>query len=484
MGDACIRAWTQKEVLYYLKEDIKVAVQRYDIVVIGGGVGGYSAALRGAGAGASVALIEKHLVGGTCLNVGCIPTKALLESCKLLRSYRRAADLGVRVGEAIPDPQTIAERSQSIVGLMRKGVEDLLDRRGVKIIRGQAGLLAPNRVAVVSGGDDATLEAGSVIVATGSSWVQLPGVRIDGSRIITSDHALRLDDISSSMIIIGGGAVGCEFAEIYSALGAEVTIVEMMDQLLPGEDTELARRLEVSIKRKGIKVMTASKVSAITGSGAQLEVGIETGPSLVADRVMVAVGRKPNTEGLGLEQTGVETTGRGIQTDDGMCTSAPGVFAVGDVTGDYLLAHVAMAQGIVAAENACGGHAKVSYSAVPRCVYTDPEYAAVGLTEAQASDAGLRAAVQRVRLGRIGRALTMGETFGLAKLVVDRESERVLGFQAVAPHASEFLSEISLAITKGLKPEDIARVIHPHPTLSEIVWEAAEGAVGKPVHGE
>jgi dihydrolipoamide dehydrogenase len=469
---------------YALKEFIKLAVQPYDIVVIGGGVGGYSAALRAAGAGVSVALIEKHLIGGTCLNVGCIPTKALLESCKLLRSCRRAADLGVRVREAIPEPQAIVERSQSVVGLMRKGVEDLLERRGVTVIRGQAELLGPTRVGVASGGDAATLETGSVIVATGSSWVQLPAVHIDGRRIITSDHALRLDDVSSSLVIIGGGAVGCEFAEIYSALGAEVTIVEMMDQLLPGEDSELARRLEASIKRKGIKVMTGSRVAAITASGAQLEVGIEDGRGLVADRVLVAVGRKPNTEGLGLERAGVETTGRGIRTDDGMRTNASGVFAVGDVTGDYLLAHVATAQGIVAAENACGGHAKVDYSAVPRCVYTDPEYAAVGMTEAQASDAGLRTAVQKVRLGRIGRALTMGETFGLAKLVVDRDSERVLGFQAVAPHASEFLSEISLAITKGLRPDDIARVIHPHPTLSEIVWEAAQGALGKPVHGE
>lgn len=458
--------------------------QPYDMIVIGGGIGGYSAALGAAGAGASVALIEKHLIGGTCLNIGCIPTKALLESCRLLRSCGRAAEFGVRLGDAVPDRAAIAARSKSIVETMRKGVEDLLGHRGITVIMGEAQLHAANRVEVTTDADAVMLEAKSVVVATGSSWVTLPGVEIDGDRLITSDHALDLDEVSGTMTVIGGGAVGCEFAEIYSALGTEVTIVEMMDQLLPGEDRELARRLEASIKRKDIKVLTSSRVSAIDRTGDGLTIAIEGGADLIADRALIAVGRKANTEGFGLNRIGVEMSGGFIRTDNGMRTSAAGVFAVGDVTGDYLLAHVAMAQGLVAAENACGGTSTIDYSAVPRCVYTDPEYAAVGMTEAQASDSGRDVAVHRVRLGRIGRALTMGETLGLAKMVIDRNSGVVLGFQAVAPHASEFLSEISLAITKTMKPDDIAAVIHPHPTLSEIVWEAAEGALGKPVHGD
>jgi dihydrolipoamide dehydrogenase len=461
-----------------------VTTQPYDIIVIGGGVGGYSAALKSAGSGASVALVEKHLVGGTCLNIGCIPTKALLESCKLLRACNRASDFGIRVAGAEPDVKAIATRSEKIVTTMRKGVEDLLARRKVTVFMGRAELLASNRVSVDAEEGTVVLEAGSIIIATGSSWVSLPGVDIDGSRIITSDHALGLSDVSGSMIVIGGGAVGCEFGEIYRSLGTEVTIVEMMDQLLPGEDTELARRLEASIKRKGIEVMTGSRVSTVRRSDNGVGVAIEDGPALSADRVLVAVGRRPNSENIGLERIGVEISKGRIEVDDGMHTNVAGVYAVGDVTGRFLLAHTALAQSIVAAANACGGEAKVDYSAVPRCVYTDPEYGAVGMTEAQAASMGLETTVHRIRLGRIGRALTMGETFGLAKMVVDRDSGDLLGFQAIAPHASEFLSETSLAIVKGMKPEDIAGVIHPHPTLSEIVWEVADGASGNPVHGD
>jgi dihydrolipoamide dehydrogenase len=286
------------------------------------------------------------------------------------------------------------------------------------------------------------------------------------------------------MIIVGGGAVGLEMAEVYSALGTQITVVEMMEQVLPGEDTELARRLEAALKRKRIKILTSSRVAAIEVLDNGVRVTLEGEKVLEGDMVLVGIGRKPNVDRIGIEDVGIDLDKRSIKTDDRMRTNIPGVLACGDVTGKYLLAHVATAQGIVAAENACGQAALIDYTAVPRCVYTEPEFAAVGLTESQAASEGAKASAYKVRLGRIGRALTLGETFGLAKMVYDQDSKKVLGFHALAPHASELVSEISLAMKQGVTVEDIARVIHPHPTLSEIVWEAAEGASGKPLHGD
>lgn len=382
------------------------------------------------------------------------------------------------------DAEVIASRSRSVVTLMRKGVEDLLAKKKVTVMRGRGRLLSPNRVEVTSEGKTETLTARSIIVATGSRWITLRGVEIDGERIITSDHALDLKDVPSSMLVVGAGAVGCELAEVYSALGTAITIVEMMDQVLPGEDTELARRLEAVLKRKGIKVLTSKKVAAIEQTSTGLKVMIEGSTALEADRVLIGVGRKPNIEGIGVEEVGITLERGAIVTDSAMRTNVPGVFASGDVNGRYLLAHVATAEGIVAAENACGIGSEMDYAVVPRCVYTEPEFAAVGLTESQAQSDGKKTSVYRVRLGRIGRALTMGETFGLAKIVCEDGTGRILGFHALAPHASELISEISLAIKHKMTAHDVADIIHPHPTLSEMIWESAEGASGKPIHGD
>lgn len=462
----------------HLKDYFNMSDQSFDIVVIGGGVGGYTAALKARDLGASVALVESNLIGGTCLNVGCIPTKALLESSKILRTARKAGEFGIGIEGVSPSPQVMVERSKSVVAVLRKGVEDLLSQKGIHVVRGTAKLASPTRVHVDADGKGIDFEMKSIIIATGSSWLTLPGVKIDGKRIITSDHALDLPDVDGSTVIVGGGAIGCEFAEIYSALGSQVTIVEMMHQILPGEDSELAKRLEAALKRKGIRVLTRSKVAGIDDSKGRLTVQIEEGEALEADRVLVGIGRRPNTKDLGLEDLGIELDRHAIKTDAGMRTNIPEIFAVGDVTGKYLLAHVALAQGVVAGENACGRNSEMDYAAVPRCVYTDPESAAVGLTEAEAANQGLDVSVYRVRLGRIGRALTLGETFGLAKVVYDKLDGKIVGFHALAPHASELLPEVTLAICRGMTVRDIAQVIHPHPTLSEIIWECADGAAG------
>jgi dihydrolipoamide dehydrogenase len=417
-------------------------------------------------------------VGGTCLNVGCIPTKALLESIKALKTVVKARELGIDTGEAQARPEAVVERSDSVVAVLRKGVEDLLARGGIELIRGSARLLEPGLVRVASEAGETECEAGSLILATGSSWIELSGIEIDGKQIITSDHALRLVGAGEDLVIVGAGAVGCEFAEVYGALGSNITIVEMLDQIVPGEDTELARRLEAALKRKGVKVLTGTRVSGIDRQGRRVTVRLEGAEDIETDRVLVGVGRKPNTEGLGLEEIGVELEGRAVKVDSQMRTSVPGVFAVGDLTGKFMLAHVALAQGVVAGHNAAGMNLEMEYEAIPRCVYSDPELAAVGLTESQARDRGLDFSVHKVRLGQIGRALTMGETFGLAKVIYESGTGRVLGFHALGPHASELLAEVTLAIRKGMKVGDIAGTIHAHPTLSEIIWECADGALG------
>jgi dihydrolipoamide dehydrogenase len=457
--------------------------QRYDIAVIGAGPGGYVAALRAAGLGARVAVVERDEVGGTCLNRGCIPTKAILASTNLLRAISRSREFGIEVGEVGFDASAIASRSRGVTETMRKGVEGLLSKAGAALIRGTGVLKGPGKVEVRAAEGPLSLECGAVIIATGSEWIELPGLETDGSRVITSDHAFSLEDIPASIAIVGGGAVGCEFAEIYSALGAETTIVEMMPQLLPGEDSELARRLEAALKRKGIKVSTSTRVTGLERDADALRVLTEDGKGIEAAKVMVAVGRKPSIHGLELDRVGLELDMGRIAANAKMETGAPGVYAIGDVTGRFLLAHVASAQGLVAAENACGRESEIDYTAVPRCVYTEPEYAAVGMNEAEAAEVGVEAAVYRVQLGRVGRALTLGETFGLAKMTCARDTGKVIGFHLLAPHASELLSEVSAAMAAGMTAEGLSRVIHPHPTMSEIVWEAAQGSAGKPLHG-
>jgi dihydrolipoamide dehydrogenase len=456
----------------------------FNLVVIGGGPGGYVAALRAADLGASVALVERQDIGGTCLNRGCIPTKALLESARLIRGAGRAAEMGVHIDGVRPDPTAMAARSRRIVDLLRKGVEDLLAQRRVVVMRGTARLGAAGRVEIVSDSVVQAIAAESVIVASGSRWIDLPGVPADGKRVITSDDALDLRETGGRMVIVGGGAVGCEMAEIYSALGTEVTIVEMMAHVLPTEDGEIAKRLEAALKRKGIAVITSARVAQVAVDALGVTVALQDGKQLPADRVLVGVGRRANVENLGLEAVGVAFGKKGISTDSRLRTNVPGVYAVGDVTGEMLLAHVATAQGLVAAENACGQNSEINYGSVPRCVYTDPEFAGVGLTESEALARGGAPHVYRLRLGRIGRAVTLGDTFGLAKIVCDGAGGRILGFHVLAPHASELVAEAALAIKLGLRPGDVADVIHPHPTLSEIVWEAASGAAGRHVHGD
>ncbi len=461
-----------------------MSVNPLRIIVIGGGVGGYTAALRAASAGCQVTLVEKAFIGGTCLNVGCIPTKALLESARIARLAQRGVEFGITLEVTNVDLGVAVVRSRRVVEVLRRGVEDLLSARGVEVIRGTGYVRGGGKVEITSEQGNRLLEADYVVIATGSSWMDIGGIEPDGSQVITSDHALFQEQIPTSMVIVGAGAVGCEFAEIYSAFGARVTLIEMMDHILPGEDKELARRLETVLKRKGIKVMTSTRVRAITRGATDVVVETDDGSKLEAAQVLMAVGRKPNITGIGIDEAGIASCPKGIVTDATMRTNVEGVYAVGDVTGNSMLAHVAMRQAIVAVENITGNEAVIDYGLVPRCVYTDPEYAAVGKTEAQAREEGYDVKVTRVRLGHIGRALTMGEAFGLAKVVADANTKRLLGMQILAPHASEFITEATVALKQGGRIETMADVIHPHPTLSEMVWESFQAALGRSIHGD
>ncbi len=460
----------------------KDSSQRFDIIVIGAGVGGFTASLVAASGGARVAIVEKDLIGGTCLNRGCIPTKALLEITRYIRLARFSSGLGIGLKIESIDLKQMINHTNSIVTMLRNGIESLLSSAGVFVFRGEATLKAKGVVSVSGGSDGIELVAPNLIIATGSIWSDIPGAEVDGDLIISSDHALTPSRVPERLVIVGGGAVGCEFAEIYSALGSKVTIVEMMDHLLPGEDSELVKRLEALLRQKGVEVVTSSKVKEIRREPS-VEVVTEDGRKIPASQVMIAVGRKPYFKGLGLEAVGVNISKRGIEVDSKMRTNIEGIYAVGDVTGKYMLAHVAMRQGIVAAENILGKECSMDYRSVPRCVYTSPEFVGLGLTEEEASKAGLEISVARTRLGQIGRAATMGEKFGLAKLMVESKTRKVVGFHILAPHASELVSEVALAIEHGLDVEKIVETIHPHPTISEIVWECANASLGRAIHG-
>ncbi|MGQ9810594.1 MAG: dihydrolipoyl dehydrogenase [bacterium] len=456
--------------------------QHFDIIVIGAGIGGYTAALVAASGGARVAIVEKDLIGGTCLNRGCIPTKALLEITRHLTFARISSAVGLDLKVGSIDLSKVVNHTNSVVSMLRDGVETLLRSRGISVFRGEARVENHGIVSVDGSLGKIQLVAKNLVIATGSVWSAIPGIEVDGELIISSDHALIPSRIPARLVIVGGGAVGCEFAEIYSSLGSKVIVVEMMEQLLPGEDSEIARRLEGILRQKGIEVLTSSKVAEIK-KGSSVEVVIHDGRMISTSQVMIAVGRKPHLDGFGLEKLGINISARGIEVDSRMRTNIEGIYAVGDVTGKYMLAHVAMRQGIVAADNILGKESFMDYRSVPRCVYTSPEFAGLGVTEEMASKEGLEISVSRTRLGQIGRAATMGEKIGLAKLIIENKTHKVIGFHILAPHASELIGEVALAIQHGLEVEKIAETIHAHPTISEIVWECASTSLGRRVHG-
>ena len=458
-----------------------------DVVVIGGGPGGYVAAIRAAQLGASVGLVEKDTLGGTCVNRGCIPTKALLRGVELLHLVRSAPDYGINVGEASLDFARLMARKREVVDRLVSGVGVLMRSNAIEVFQGKGRLVSATRIEVESAtGQGQEIEAGKVILAPGSSPAPLPLRGAEGGGVITSDAALEFAELPHSLVVIGGGVVGVELAAIFAGLGVAVTVVEIMPRLIPNEDDEFGLMLEEVLKREGIEVLTGARVEGIEDEGGGGKaVLVSAGADkkrLVGQWVLVAVGRKANLDGIGLEEVGVKVESGYIAVDGGMHTSVPGIYAVGDAVGGFLLAHVASAEGRVAAENALGQGSAMDYRAVPRCIYTLPELAAVGLGEEEAKEQGYRVRVSRFPFSANARATVLGQGEGVVKFVCDATSAEVLGVHIIGPGATELIAEAALAMKMEGTAQEIFSTLHPHPTLSEAVMEAALGAEGAALH--
>jgi len=458
-----------------------------DVIIIGGGPGGYVAAIRAAQLGAKATLIEKDELGGICLNWGCIPTKALLRGVELLEALEGSKDFGIQVGEVSVDFSKLIARKDRAVKTLVSGVSGLMKSNGIEVIKGKARLISPQDIEVIDGKQQKlTFPARKIIIATGSVSADLPipGAKLPG--VIDSTGALQLTEVPESMVIIGAGPLGLEFGTIFAALGAKVTILEMLPQILPSEDPEIASALEKSLRRYKMQILTGCQVKEV-GEGAEgkRKVVALTGEgekAFEAKYVLVAVGRKPNLDGLGLPEAGVRFSKKGIEVNGKLETNVPGIYAIGDVTGQWLLAHFAMAQGEVAAKNALGQEAHMDSRVVPRCVYTLPEVAAVGMTEKQAQDAGYELKVGRFPFAANGKATVLGERSGLVKIIAETKYDEILGVHIFGPHATDLIGEAVLAMRLEGTAPDMAQAIHPHPTLSEAMMESAFDVDGRAVH--
>ncbi len=456
-----------------------------DVAIIGGGPGGYVAAIRAAQLGSRVILIEKDEVGGVCLNRGCIPTKALLHIAQMLRTVKLASEFGINLGEVSLDYGQVVKKKDQAVQRLVNGVKLLLRSNGVETLKATGRLISPTSVEVVSDGQVDRVEARAVIVATGSLPATLPVPGANQLDLWDSDRALEATRVPSSILIVGAGAVGVEWATVFSAFGSQVILVEMMPHVVPLEDEEISGLLERSLKRRGIEVLTNSKVSSFQKSenGIVSTIATPEGDKQVeTEEVLVAVGRRPHTQGLGLETLGVNLHRGWIPVDDRRRTNVPGLYAIGDVTGEHLLAHAASHQGIVAVENIMGLQSRYDARVVPSCTFTQPEIASVGLREREARSQGRDIKVGKFPFSANGKALTMGETEGMVKIIADAHTEEVLGVHIFGPEASSMIPEGVLAMTLEATLEELARTIHVHPTLPEAIMEAAWAAMGMPIH--
>lgn len=457
-----------------------------DLVVVGGGPGGYVCAIRGAQLGLRTILVEKARLGGECLIAGCIPSKSIISVAKAYDKVREGARFGIRANDVSIDFAALQAWKTGVVSTLENGVAVLCRGNKVEVMKGEAEILSPGRLLVKTSAGSEELATRNIVVATGSTTIQLPGLEYDGRLVIGSREALELTNLPKKMLIVGGGYIGLEIAGMYQRLGSQIAVVELMDQLLPGTEIDLVRLVQRSLERRGAAIYLKSKVASLerTASGARARVETPSGPQEVeADVVLVSVGRRPMTAGLGLEKLGVEFDAKGfIKTDLQMRTNVKGIFAVGDVRGMPLLAHKAQKEGVVAAEVAAGMSSSADWKSVPWAIFTDPEVSGVGLTEKQATEAGYQVKKSRFPFAALGRAIAAGETDGFVRIVSDAQSRVVLGVQIVGPEASDLISEASLAVEMGATVEDLALTMHPHPTLPEALMEAAESAVGRPIH--
>ncbi len=463
----------------------------FDVVFVGGGPAGYVGAIRAAQLGFSVAVIEREALGGTCVIWGCIPAKALLEASALANHVKHAADFGVHVGEVKLDFGVAMKRSRAVSTQNSKGVEFLFKKNKITWIKGEAKLTGKNTVSVkTTDGKEEKHEAKkALVISTGSRVKGLPqaGLELNKTTVISSDEALVLEKAPKSLIIVGAGAVGCEFADVFNAFGTQVTLVEVAPNVLPVEDTDCSREVERSFKKRGIKVLTGAKIGNVKVGKSSVTMTIDAGGEKVqveAEKVLVAAGRAPNIENIGLKETGVQITERGfVRIDKKMQTSAPGIYAIGDVAGQPMLAHKGEREGIVFAEYLAGKHAHdMDYGNIPGCTYCHPEVASVGLTEQACKEKKLDYKVGKFPFSANGRARTSGETEGFVKIIRDAKYGEILGAHIVGAHATELIHELVVARTNEFTVEEVDLAIHAHPTLSEAIAEATLDSLGRMIH--
>ena len=453
----------------------KALEKDYDIAVLGAGVGGYVAAIRAAQMGARVLLVEKSELGGTCLNWGCIPTKSFLSDTKIYRKVRES-DVFINGSKISIKLQNMVSRKNKVVETMRRGISLLLDSHKVKQVHGKGSFSYAKTIEVSVNGRVHTFKAKNVVIDTGSQTASLPKVKIDGNRVLSTDHVVNLKEVPREVVIIGGGVVGVEFGTIFNNLGSKVTILEMLPQIISTEDEEVIRGLRLLLEKRGINILTQSKVVSAVPGKEKVKVMVDRGgkpEKVMAEKIIMAFGRAPYTEGLNLAKMGIQTEGKFIKVNPRMETNVEGVYAIGDVIGKMMLAHVASAEAIVAVENIMGKVREIDYSRIPNCIYTIPEVASVGLRESEAKQKGYDIQVGKFPYLHNGKAMAMGESDGFVKIVAERELGQILGVHILGESATDLIGECLLAMNIEGSIEDLGEVVKGHPTLSEIVTEAA-----------
>ncbi|MFC7783409.1 MULTISPECIES: dihydrolipoyl dehydrogenase [unclassified Rossellomorea] len=471
--------------------------EEYDLVILGGGTGGYVAAIRASQLGLKTAIVEKGKLGGTCLHKGCIPSKALLRSAEVYATAKHSEDFGVKINGVELDFTKVQSRKDGIVEQLHKGVQHLMKQGKIDVFEGLGRILGPSifspmpgtiSVEMNNGEDNAMLIPKNVIVATGSRPRSLPGLDIDGEYVLSSDEALSLEALPKSIIIVGGGVIGIEWASMLSDFDVEVTVVEYADKIVPTEDHEISKEMQRLMKKKGVKIVTSAKVLPESLEKGDGEVTIKAEhkgeeKSFTAEKILVSVGRQANVEGIGLENTDIKVEKGFIEVNDFFQTKESHIYAIGDVIGGLQLAHVASHEGITAVEHMANEKPHpIDYSLISKCIYSNPEIASVGITEQEAKEKGYNLKTGKFSFRAIGKALVYGESDGFVKIIADKDTDDILGVHMIGPHVTDMISEAGLAKVLDATPWEIAHTIHPHPSLSEAIGEAALAVDGKAIH--
>ena len=465
-----------------------MAENNFNLIVIGAGPGGYVCAIRAAQLGLKTAIIEKDpFLGGTCLNVGCIPSKALLHSTEMYHfTAHQSPSHGIKTGDVSIDINSLMRRKDQVVSKLRKGVEMLVGKRDIQIFHGVGEIIEPGSVRVQGPDESQIIYASNIVIATGSKVSELSGISIDGNRIVSSDHAIAFDRVPDVLVVVGGGAIGLELGSVWARLGTKVTVVEFLPRIAPTFDEEISTLAERIFRKQGFRIETSAKVSGLEEGEEQINVYVERGEErfeIATEKVLIAVGRSPCTDGLGLGKVGIATNHRGfVVTDASLQSNVTGIYAIGDAVEGPMLAHKAEEEGVAVAETIAGHHGAVNYDAIPNVIYTNPEIACVGSTEASAKKDGINVTTGRFPMAANGRAIASGVTDGLVKVIADTESNRILGVHIMAQNASELIASAVAHIEYGGSAEDIARTIHAHPTLSESLKEASLAVSNSSLH--